>query len=161
MHTWHVLALMTMPVTGRVASSQTLPPREPLTRDAIPAILATFERYPIVALGENHRNQQIHDFLVSLVSSSDFPNYVNDIIVEFGAARYQGLMNRYIAGEDLPLDQVRWAWRDTVNILVWDAPVYQRFFESVRAVNQKLRSASDCEFFSAGKGRRTGSSCMA
>jgi hypothetical protein len=114
-------------------SSQT-----PTPRDAIPAILEAFEHYPIVALGENHRHQQIHDFIVSLVTASNFPDRVNDIVVEFGAARYQGLMDSYIAGEAVPPDQLCKVWRDTVNILVWDAPVYRRFFETVRGVNQRL-----------------------
>jgi hypothetical protein len=122
----------------RVTRSQTLIAREPLPQAAVPAILSSFERYPIVALGEDHRNQQIHDFIVSLVNASDFPNRVNDIVVEFGAARYQELVDRYIAGEAIPLDQLCRVWRDTVNILVWDAPVYQRFFETVRAINQKI-----------------------
>lgn len=126
-----------MLVSPRVTRSQTPAARDPVPRDAVPAILDTFERYPIVAIGEDHRIRQIHDFIVSLVNAPDFPNRVNDIVVEFGAARYQELMDRYIAGEAIPLDQLRRVWRDAVNILVWDAPVYQRFFETVRAVNQK------------------------
>jgi hypothetical protein len=125
-------------VAPRGIRSQTLTAREPLPYAAVPAILSSLERYPVVALGEDHRNQQIHDFIVSLVSASDFPNRVNDIVVEFGAARYQELVDRYIAGEAIPPDQLCRVWRDTVNILVWDAPVYQRFFETVRAVNQKI-----------------------
>src|SRR5947207_11377825 len=107
----------------QVASSQTVTARAPLPRPAVAAILSSFERYPIVALGEDHRNQQVHDFIVSLVKASGFPNRVNDIVVEFGAARYQELVDRYIAGEAIPLDQLCRVWRDTVNILVWDAPV--------------------------------------
>jgi hypothetical protein len=122
-----ILALTT------AGSSQT-----PTPRDAVSAILEVFEHYPIVAIGEDHRHQQIHDFIVSLVTASNFPGRVNDIVVEFGAARYQGLMDRYIAGETVSLDQLRQVWRDTVNILVWDAPIYQRFFETVRSVNQRL-----------------------
>jgi hypothetical protein len=130
------LLLAVMSVTLRVTGSQTLN-RAPQPRAAVAAILGTFEQYPIVALGEVHRNQQFHDFVVSLVNAPDFPNRVNDIVVEFGAARYQQLVDGYIAGEAVPLDQLRRVWRDTVNILVWDAPVYQRFFETVRAVNRQ------------------------
>ena len=132
------LVLAVFAAGQHVARSQTRTVREPLPRDAIPAILDSFEQYPIVALGEDHRNQQVHDFIGALVNSPDFPNRVNDIVVEFGAARYQGLVDRYVAGEAVPLDQLCWAWRDAVNILVWDAPVYQTFFETIRTVNQRL-----------------------
>ena len=124
-------------ILSLIAAGRSQPPAP---RAAIPAILGAFEHYPIVALGEDHRHQQIHDFIVSLVSAANFPDHVNDIVVEFGAARYQGLMDRYIAGEAVSLDQLRQVWRDTVNILVWDAPVYQRFFETVRTVNQRSPS---------------------
>lgn len=138
---WALPACLFLTATAlaqQATSRQTPAGPEPLPRAAVPAILNSFERYPIVALGEEHRNQQIHDFIVSLVNTSDFPNHVNDIVVEFGAARYQDLVDRYIAGEAIPLDQLCHVWRDTVNILVWDAPVYQRFFETVRAVNQRI-----------------------
>jgi hypothetical protein len=80
----------------------------------------------------------VHDFAVSLIRSADFPKKVNDIIVEFGSGRYQSMMDRYIDGGDVSPQELRRAWRDTVNILVWDAPVYERFFAVVREVNQRL-----------------------
>ena len=58
--------------------------------------------------------------------------------MEFGGARYQSMMDRYIDGADVPSRELRRAWRDTVNIIVWDAPVYERFFSVVREVNQHL-----------------------
>ena len=129
------IAVWVMVLCG--ASRPALAANNPVPRAAVPAILGIFEKYPIVALGESHRNQQIHDFIVSLVSAPDFADSVNDIVVEFGAARYQKLVDRYVDGE-VPVDQLPLVWRETVNIMVWDAPVYQRFFETVRAVNRKL-----------------------
>src|SRR5258708_19115142 len=109
-------------------------PRKPAPRNAVQAILGAFDRYPLVALGEFHRNQQEHDFILSLLRSPDFPSKANDIVVEFGTARYQDLTDRYIEGGPVTLDQLKPVWRDTVNILVWDAPVYQRFFEAIREI---------------------------
>jgi hypothetical protein len=104
---------------------------DPEPRDAVRAVVDAFDRYDLVALGEFHRNQNVHDFAISLIRSSDFPKKVNDIVVEFGSARYQGMMDQYIDGADVSSRELRRAWRDTVNILVWDAPVYERFFAAV------------------------------
>jgi hypothetical protein len=38
---------------------------------------------------------------------------VNDIVVEFGDAGYQGIIDRYIAGRDVPYDDLRHVWEDT------------------------------------------------
>jgi len=111
---------------------------DPEPHDAVRAVLAAFDRYDLVALGEAHRNQNVHDFAISLIRSSDFPIRVNDVVVEFGSARYQDVMDQYIDGADVSPRELRRAWRDTVNILVWDAPVYERFFATVREVNQHL-----------------------
>src|SRR5262249_14124839 len=111
---------------------------DPHPQPAVQAILNAFDKYPLVALGEAHRNQQVHDFIISLVRNPDFPQKVNDIVVEFGSARYQDVMDRYTLGETVPAVELRRVWRDTVNILVWDAPVYEGFFKTVRAVNQNL-----------------------
>ena len=67
-----------------------------------------------------------------------FAERVNDIVVEFGNARYQEVIDRYIAGENVPFEQVRGAWRDTVGALGPVSPVYGEFYRAVRAVNQKL-----------------------
>jgi hypothetical protein len=114
---------------------------DPEPRDAVAAILAAFDRHDLVALGESHRNQNVHDFVLSLIRSADFPKKVNDIVVEFGNGRYQSMMDRYIDGADVSPQELRLAWRDAVNILVWDAPVYERFFAAVREVNQHLPKA--------------------
>jgi hypothetical protein len=111
---------------------------DPHPLDAVSSVLAAFDRYDLVALGEPHRNQNTHDFALSLIQSADFPAKVNDIVVEFGNSRYQAFMDRYIDGANVSPQELRLVWRDTVNILVWDAPVYERFFAAVRQVNQQL-----------------------
>jgi hypothetical protein len=80
---------------------------DPEPHDAVPAVLAAFDRHSLVALGEAHRNQNVHDFAISLIRSQDFPNRVNDIVVEFGSARYQGIMDRFIDGADVSLRELR------------------------------------------------------
>src|SRR5438045_2464618 len=112
---------------------------DPRPQPAVSAIVRVFDSYPVVAIAENHRNQQVHDFIVLLVSDPRFLEKVDDIVVEFGSARYQQVIDRYVAGDAVPDAELRRVWRDTVNILVWDAPVYERFFRTVRSVNQRRR----------------------
>jgi hypothetical protein len=71
-----------------------------------------------------------------------FPGKVNDIVVEFGSAKYQNIMDKYIAGETVPYTELRQACRNTTQpTTVWDAPLYERCFATVRFVNQKTPEA--------------------
>ena len=117
------------------AEAQTVP-TEPRVQPGIAAMVDALHTYQLVAIGEGHRNQQLHDFIVTLVRDPRFLPSGGDIVVEFGNARYQSIVDRYITGERVPFADVERAWRDAMNILVWDAPVYARLFATVRAVNQ-------------------------
>jgi hypothetical protein len=85
-----------------------------------------------------HESRQEYDLLGKLVAAPGFADKVNDIVVEFGNASYQDLVDRYIAGENVPFDQVQHAWRDTVGALGPVSPVYGEFYRAVRAANLKL-----------------------
>ena len=83
-------------------------------------------------------SRQEYDVLRKLIAAPGFAERVNDIVVEFGNARYQEVIDRYIGGENVPFEQVQGAWRDTVSVLGPVSPVYGEFYRAVRAVNQKL-----------------------
>lgn len=113
--------------------------QEPRPVKAVEGILKVFDRYPLVALGEWHGSRTEHDFILALLQHPAFPNKVNDIVVEFGNAFYQPLMDRYTAGEEVAATEIRQVWRNTgVTSMAWDVPVYERFFATVRAVNKRL-----------------------
>src|SRR6185503_11122203 len=108
---------------------------------AMKAIIAIFERFPLVGIADLHGLQQNHDFIANLVRDPDFPNKVNDIVVEFGNAKYQDVIDRYTNGDDVPIAELRQVWRNTIgagNNPSTDAPIYPRFFATVREVNRKL-----------------------
>src|SRR5580700_9329662 len=50
----------------------------------IPAILDAFRSHAIVALGDDHGNEQLHAFRLALIRNPRFADTVNDIVVEFG-----------------------------------------------------------------------------
>jgi hypothetical protein len=124
-----VLAVWTMPAGAQAVSSGA-------SRD----LLKAWDTHPVVAVSEaEHRAVQDKDFLLSLITSPEFATKVNDIVVEFGTALMQPLLDRYMEGEDIPLRQLRRVWADTTVVNgLWDAPVYRNFFAAVRAHNQTL-----------------------
>lgn len=114
--------------------------QESACSDARTAFLALFERAPLVAFCEQHRRAEAHEFLRGLISHPDFGRVVDDVVVEFGNGLYQPVIDRYVAGVDVPLAELQHAWRDTTQWLVWDSPVYERFFACVREANLRRPS---------------------
>jgi thiol-disulfide isomerase/thioredoxin len=102
---------------------------------ALDGVLAAFARAPLVGLAEHHRRAEVHDFLLALVDHPRFGEVVDDIVVEFGNAREQALVDRYLDGADVAPEELARVWRDTTQWLVWDSPLYARFFARVRAAN--------------------------
>jgi hypothetical protein len=107
-------------------------------RDAVGALVRAFRRHAVVAVGEVHRSRAMHEFLTRLLRDPRLAGAADDIVVEFGNSRYQGLIDRYVAGGRVPPDSLRLVWRNTTQLLVWDAPLYAQFFATVRAVNAGL-----------------------
>jgi hypothetical protein len=116
---------------GAVAVAQT--PRAAIATEPAAAIIEAFRTHDIVALGDAHGNVQSQEFVRRLVQHPGFADVVDDIVVEFGNARYQPLMDRYIRGDDIPFDSVRLAWRNTT--IANEIPVDEEFFRTVRRVN--------------------------
>ena len=132
----------TDPSTSRTPRSDGGQPAAPVS--AVEFMLDAFERYPVVALGEAHSMQEEHDVITSLLQHPAFPTMINDIVVEFGNALYQEVVDRYVlTGEDVAPAELRLTWRNTTQspTQTWDAPMYPQFFATVRAVNQTLPAA--------------------
>jgi hypothetical protein len=128
-------AIATSPITAQ----QGPPLRPAVPLEPIGAILDAFRSHSIVALGEDHGNEQGHAVRLSLIRDSRFAANVNDIVVEFGNARYQDLMDGFVRGGNVSEETLRHVWQDTTQISgVWDRPIYEDFFRAVRAVNASL-----------------------
>ena len=119
------------------------PGAEPIPEPAIPAILAAFDKYEVVAMPEGEGWQDQSDFILTLIRSPAFPDKVNDIEVECGNSLFQPVLDRYIAGEDVPFTEVRKVWRNTTQ--PWGCSTsgfFEQLFPLVRAINQKLPPAT-------------------
>jgi hypothetical protein len=108
---------------------------EPHVEDATKAMVEAIEAHQIVMFGETHANKQEYEWLCSLVKTPRFADQVDDIVIEFGNSLYQKTADRYIAGEDVPPQQVEKAWRNVVGAVGPVSPVYGRFYRAVRESN--------------------------
>jgi len=108
--------------------------------DPVGAVIDAFRSHAIVALGEgSHGNEQAHSFRVALVLDPRFAAAVNDIVVEFGSAQYQDVMDRFVRGDEVPQASLRRVWQDTTQPdTIWDVPIYEEFFRAVRTANASL-----------------------
>jgi hypothetical protein len=127
-----VIALVT---SSAWASGQTIGPAVPI--DPVTAIVDAFRTHDVVALGEgDHGNNEGHAFRVSLVSDPRFAALVNDIVVEFGSARHQPIVDRYVSGEAVQYSALRRFWEETTQPnALWHSPIYADFVRAVRAAN--------------------------
>lgn len=114
---------------------------EPRPREAVQSILDALGRAPLVAMTERHCLQEMHDLLTGLLRHPDLPGKIDDIVVEFGNAYYQNLMDRFILqGQPVAKADLEQVWRQ-IGDPTWNAPVYEQFFRTVRAVNWALPPA--------------------
>jgi len=100
-------------------------------------IVEAFARYPLVAFSEpRHGAGGTKEFLASLIRQPGFAGTIQDLVVECGNARYQDVVDRYMAGEPVARDQLKRAWEETtIASGMWLAPMYEAVLADVRAVN--------------------------
>jgi hypothetical protein len=106
---------------------------------ATDGIFAAFQSHPLVGLGDSHGLAQEEDFFAVLIRDKRFARDVGNVVVESGDAAQQNTLDRYLVGEDIPYEQLRRVWSDTVG---WSPTVtaigYINFYAQVRAVNLEL-----------------------
>ena len=114
---------------------QTAPAPEP--QAAIPAIIRLFDQHDVVMLGAVHGCIQFDELLKRLVTTPAFADRVTDVVVEMGNARYQDVLDRYIAGEDVNLEQLRRSWQDVLGAPNGiPVPPYHGLYAAVREFNR-------------------------
>ena len=135
-----LVALLNAAATDGLAGAQPTPGIPAVPIDPITGILEMFQTHDVVALSEgNHGNEQGHAFRLALIRDPRFSAAVNDIVVEFGNAHYQAVIDRFVQGEQVAYDELRKVWQDTTQRgSVWDRPIYEEFYRAVRDVNAAL-----------------------
>ncbi len=116
-------------------------PVNPVPEPAISRILAAFDKYEIVAMPQGHGMQDLNNFIFSLIRTPAFAEKVNDIAFECGNSLYQPVLDRYIAGEDVPFAEVQKVWRKDGQPACGASGFVEQFFPLIRALNKKLPPA--------------------
>ncbi|MGA8669693.1 MAG: hypothetical protein WB679_07445 [Terracidiphilus sp.] len=114
-----------------------IPAGQPRLENASSAMIRLFQTHDIVMFGEVHSSQQEYQWLCKLVQTPGFSDHVDDIVVEFGNALDQKTVDRYVAGEAVPFDEVQKAWRDMVADAEPASPVYGWLYKAVREANMQ------------------------
>lgn len=117
-------------------ADKTASPLEPIS-----GLITLFKETPLVAIGETHEHKQLYDLLTQLVQTKDFYTQVNDILIESGNARYQDILDRYISGQEVPMDDLQQVWLNTTQSPVdpWGNEVYIDFLKTIRELNQSIK----------------------
>jgi len=111
----------------------------PWVKPAIDGVLGLFRQKPVVALGDAHGLAQEEAFYGALVRDPRFAEEVGNVVVEFGGEASQDIIDRYVAGETVPLTELRRVWTETVGWIPGATSLgYVNFYASVRAANLKL-----------------------
>ncbi len=116
-----------------------------MVRERMPALQGVLELIHanrLVGLGEIHRSATEHEFIRELVSDPDFA--ADCLVIEFGNALYQELLDAYIGGEEVPPAELRQVWLNTTQSAnprgdPWDAVIYPRLLATVRDLNRAGR----------------------
>jgi hypothetical protein len=111
---------------------------EPIPEPAISAILAAFDKYEVVAMPQDHGMQDLDALIFSLIRNPALSEKVNVIVFENGNSLFQPILDRYIAGENVPFTEVQKVWRKMGQPAAGASPFVEQFYPLVRALNRKL-----------------------
>jgi hypothetical protein len=132
----------TVAALGFVATPLSAQSVEPARTPALNGVFDAFKTHALVGLADIHGVAEVGDFYTALLKDPRFAAEIGNVVVEFGGATQQAVIDRYVAGEDVPYEQLRRVWLDVVG---WYPGVvetmYPTFFAQVRAVNLSLPPA--------------------
>ncbi len=135
---WVPVACAQKPV-GTSPPTQVQTPKPPVVQPAIDGIFSAFKTRPLIGMSDAHGLAQQEDFYAALVRDPRFAREVGNVVVEFGTASHQAIIDRYVAGEEVPYGELRKVWTDPVG---WDPAAtylgFANFFAAVRATNLTL-----------------------
>lgn len=122
---------------GRVQTQETS--SDPEVVNAVDGLLAAFQTHSIVAIGEQHGIRELGDLYQELLRNPRFSEIVDAVVLEYGNALYQDLIDRYMNGVDVPFEELRQVWSDAIAKIPGGTEVmYLQLFTTLRAINMTL-----------------------
>jgi hypothetical protein len=101
-------------------------------------VISALKRFPVVELGhvEGPGDQNELELLHHMLGDPSFIGIVNDIVIECGNSRYQHLLDSYVAGGNVTLQQVQVVWRKTTQLFGCESdPTAETLVNEVRDIN--------------------------
>jgi hypothetical protein len=136
-----IVLIVALGIAACTSRAQTKQDADLAWRPVIDLVLRAFEQFPLVALSEGagHGQLETRDFFASLIRDPRFAPTASKFVIEFGNARYQRVIDRYVTGGPVSRDELRHIWEDTTQISgVWSLPMYEQMVAEVRSVNEGL-----------------------
>lgn len=134
-----LLALGLSPAPAAGEDRPGVAPVAPLAQPAMDGLFAAFKDHALVGVGDHHNLAELGAFYVAFVQDPRFAREVGNLVVEFGGAAQQDLIDRYVAGEAIPPRELRRVWSDVVG---WEpgeiGQMYVDVFAAVRRANAHL-----------------------
>jgi hypothetical protein len=135
-----VLALSVLIMQGAEAQPSAKPiPMTAATTSTLDGVFAGFRTKPLVGLGDAHGLAQEQEFYAAILRDPRFARDVGNIVVEFGGASQQAVIDRYVNGGDVPYIQLRKVWSEVVG---WAPTVtylgFINLYATIRSVNSRL-----------------------
>jgi uncharacterized iron-regulated protein len=129
---------------------------QPIVKD----ILAAWDKFDVVCLGEDHGSKNDSDLRITLIEHPDFLRKVHVIMVEFAGSAHQDLLDRLVLeGQDIPREQLKRVWTGSSGTEVWQSPIYETFLRAVRKINltvprnQRVRVLAGDNFQESNRGK--------
>jgi hypothetical protein len=133
------MVLAATPACGQPVAVDTA--QEAAIKPAVDGLFDAFETHPLVALGDMHGLAQEMELYKLLIRDPRFARNVGNVVVEFGGAARQDVIDRYVNGAAVSYHELRQVWTDTVGFMPTVTDLgYAQFFAQVRQTNSTLPS---------------------
>jgi len=136
-----IVVLLPSPLSSAQMQSDVRPSEATKMRlqPIVKGILATWDKFDVVCLGEDHGSKNDSDLRIALVEDPVFVRKVRVIMIESASVTQQAVLDRFVLdGEEMPRDKLRVVWSEASGAEVWESPIYEAFIRAVHKANLTL-----------------------
>ena len=133
---------MKQPFTAAiVATMLAAAPTPAVPLEPVAAMVDAFRSHAVVAVTAGHGESRGYAFAQLLIHDPRLIAAINDIVIEEGSARYQDVADRFVRGDNVPMESLRHVWRDTTQPGLGYDRQWEEFFTAMRGINATLPAA--------------------
>jgi hypothetical protein len=124
-----------------VAAMLAAAPMPAVPLEPVAAMVDAFRSHAVVAVTAGHGESRGYAFAQLLIHDPRLIAAINDIVIEEGSARYQDVADRFVRGDNVPMESLRHVWRDTTQPGLGYDRQWEEFFTAMRGINASLPPA--------------------